>query len=269
MPEENEVQEVIEQPAEEVEVVEQTPEVEETPQQPETVDQAAARRRSAQERINEITRAKHEAEREAAYWRGIAEGKQPPQQRPQAQQPQDQQMPKIADYQDYESYIADLTDWKARAAVQEFQRTQQEAQSRSEAERTALEIAQSWAGRQQAARANISDYDEVLGNSSTTISPSVTDAILTSERGPEIAYHLAKSPELVGRLNRLSPLAAAREIGKIEAALDAPRTVSGAKNPPPPATTSRPSTTSIRDLGSATMEQYIAARTKQGASWAR
>jgi preprotein translocase subunit SecA len=69
----------------------------------------------------------------------------------------------------------------------------------------------------------------------------LTDAILTSDRGPEVAYHLAKNPALAERLNRLSPIAAAREIGRIEAALEKSSPGTTRKPPPAPANTTNTS----------------------------
>ena len=83
-----------------------------------------------------------------------------------------------------------------------------------------MELAKGWASKQETVRKSIADYDEVMGGADTVVAPYITDAILTSDRGPEVAYHLAKNPALAEKLNRLSPIAAAREIGRIEAALE-------------------------------------------------
>jgi hypothetical protein len=47
----------------------------------------------------------------------------------------------------------------------------------------------------------------------------MNDTIFESERGPELAYFLAKHPDECARIEKLKPFAAARELGKIEAAL--------------------------------------------------
>ena len=75
-------------------------------------------------------------------------------------------------------------------------------------------------------------------------------AMLESESGAEILYHLAKQPAELKRIAALSPVSAVREIGKLEAALtkssSAPENgtprITGAPKPPPP--TGRPSKTS-------------------------
>ena len=262
----------------EVEIQPQEPEAQEPEaQEPESQEdhepesqEAQRGKKSAQQRINEITKAKYDAEREAAYWRGIAEGSRPQsQQAPVQSVSEPSAKPNLADFTDYETYVEALTDWKTSqkiAEVVQHQRTTT-AQERQQAE--AMELARGWAGKQEAVRKEIPDYDEVMGGADTVVAPYVTDAILTSDRGPEVAYHLAKNPALAEKLNRLSPLAAAREIGRIEAALEKSSPGTTRTAPPAPAKTTRSSATIPGDPAKMSHEQYRAMRAKQGARWAR
>lgn len=194
--------------------------------------------RGVQARIDEITRGRYEAEREAAYWRGIATGKG---QDPSQQQPaQPAAKPTPDKFADYAEYIEALTDWKTDQKVSQAlaarEAQEQEARQRAEAEARAT----TWAERQQAVRAALPDYDEVLSAAADIpVTAHVREVLLDSEQGPRIAYHLAQHPDEAARINALPPLAAARELGRLEAALTtapkppAPRTVS---NAPPPIT---------------------------------
>lgn len=94
------------------------------------------------------------------------------------------------------------------------QKTQAAAQAAQNKQRT-----ESWAKNQAAVRQAIPDYDEVVGLSEVVVAPHVTDTILESDRGPEVAYYLAQHPEKADQINGLSPIAAARAIGRIEASL--------------------------------------------------
>lgn len=246
----------------------QEPEAQEG-QEPETQETQRGKK-SAQQRINEITKAKYDAEREAAYWRGIAEGSRPQTQQvpePAAREPAAK--PNLADFTDYETYIEALTDWKTTQKVTEVVHNQREATVQERQRAEALEVAKGWASKQEDARKSIPDYDEVLGGAETVVAPYVTDAILTSDRGPEVAYHLAKNPALAEKLNKLSPIAAAREIGRIEAALEKSSPGTSRSAPPPPARTTRSSATISGDPAKMDHEQYRAMRAKQGARWAR
>jgi len=65
----------------------------------------------------------------------------------------------------------------------------------------------------------------------------MTEAIMESDEGPAIAYHLAKNPELAEKISTMSRTAAALEIGSIRAELIAERkkgaTRVASKVPPP------------------------------------
>lgn len=227
-------------------------------------------KKSAQQRINEITKARYEAEREAAYWKGIAEGRTSQTQSvPESTPGESVAKPNLSDYTDYETYVEALTDWKTSQKIAEAVKSQRAATAQERQQAEAMELARSWAGKQETARKEIADYDEVMGGADTVVAPYVTDAILTSDRGPEVAYHLAKNPALAEKLNRLNPLAAAREIGRIEAALEksSPGTTRAA--PPAPARTTRSSATTTNDPTKMSHEEYRAMRAKQGARWAR
>lgn len=235
-------------------------------QQPETPQ--AKERRSAQGRINELTRARHEAEREAAYWRGLAEASRAGQQQPAAQQQEATKKPTASDFQDYDAYVEALAEWKAEQKVTEALERRQQSSEQAKKAAEAREIAKSWSERQNAVRSVFADYDAVVGSADVTITPAVSDILLTSDRGPEVAYYLAKNPSVVERLNSLSPTAAAREIGRLEAALEKPSAKHVVEAPAPASITRSPRTQSS-DLAQLDHEAYRAARAKQGAVWAR
>lgn len=218
-------------------------------------------RRSARERINELTKRAHEAEREVHRMREAAD-------RP---APESSAKPDPAAFQSYDDYVEALADWKSEQRVLSVLKDRDEQRAKA-AEGAAVEAkAQAWAERQDDFRAATPDYDAVLGASKLQVSPHVVDTLLDSDAGPELAYHLAKNPETVKRINALSPLAAAREIGRIEASLStpaAPRT-KPSSNAPAPISPVKAAAPVLVDLASANMDQYIAERRKQGASFRR
>lgn len=217
--------------------------------------------KGVQPRIDELTRARREAEREAAYWKAVATGTQSPAQAA-------PQRPVPENFDKYDDYIDALTDWKADQAVAkrlEADSTRKVAETR----------AQTFAERQVQARATMPDYDEVVGGSDTPIANHVGEVILESDLGPQLAYHFAKNPDVLMRLNSMSPTAAAREIGRLEATLSAKPAVPAAptkkvSNTPAPAgtlgTQGRATTPALQNLS---MEEYMKQRKAQGARWAR
>ena len=218
-------------------------------------------KRSARERINELTKRAHEAEREAQRWRESAERK--------TADPSEK--PNPDKFGSYDEYVEALADWKADQRVAEsFKRRDAERSQAAEA-RAAEAKAQAWAERQSEFREATPDYDAVVGKSAVQIAPHVVDTLLDSESGPELAYHLAKRPETVKRINALSPLSAARELGRIEATLSNPAApqIKPASKAPAPITPARSSAPASVNLATANMDQYIEARRKQGATFRR
>lgn len=83
------------------------------------------------------------------------------------------------------------------------------------------------------------DYvEKVMENDGLMITESMANIIRYSELGPQIAYYLAENDEITAKISKLPPLVQAREIGRIEAKLEAVKAVSipqVSKAPPPPA----------------------------------
>lgn len=218
--------------------------------------------KGVQPRIDELTKARREAEREAAYWRGIAQQGQA-----QPSAPAAPTKPTPDKFNDYGEYVEALTDWKAEQAVakrMEQDSTRKVAETRN----------QTFTERQVAARAVMPDYDVVVGGSEAPISTHVGDAIMESDRGPELAYHFAKNPDVLSKLNDMSPVQAAREIGKLEATLSVKTTpaVPSKKlstTPTPASTTVTQGRATTPALATASMDEYMSQRKSQGARWAR
>jgi hypothetical protein len=218
--------------------------------------------KGVQPRIDELTRARREAEREASYWRGIAQQGQA-----QTSAPAAPTKPTPDKYDDYGDYVEALTDWKTEQAV--AKRMEQDSNRKVAETRT-----QTFTERQVAARAVMPDYDAVVGASEAPIAQHVGEAILESDRGPELAYHFAKNPDVLHSLNGMSPTQAAREIGKLEATLptkSAPAVPSKklSATPAPASTTGSQGRATTPSLATASMDEYMAQRKSQGARWAR
>ena len=73
------------------------------------------------------------------------------------------------------------------------------------------------AEREEAAREKYSDYQDVVHRDDLLISDYMADVIMSSDVGPEVAYHLGKHPEEAARIHGLPPLQQAKEIGRLEA----------------------------------------------------
>ena len=101
-----------------------------------------------------------------------------------------------------------------------------------EAAKQQSQVLESYHEREEEARGKYDDFEQVAYNPKLTITGVMAETIQSSDVGPEIAYYLGSNPKDADRISKLSPLAQAKEIGKIEAKL--------ASDPPVRRTTSAP-----------------------------
>lgn len=165
----------------------------------------------------------------------------------QAQTPKQPQVapaerPDPGKFQSSEEYVEAVAEWKARQIVEstltESQRRAQEQQQ----QRIQAEVVAEFQEREEVARDKYADFDQVAYNPQLPITNEMAEAIRSSELGPDIAYFLGKNADECARIARLTPFLQAKELGKLEAKLQAapvatPRT-SSAPEPITPVTPS-------------------------------
>jgi hypothetical protein len=217
-------------------------------------------KRSARERINELTKRAHEAEREARMAK-------PAERKP----AESAGKPSPDKFGSYDEYVEALAEWKTDQRVSESFKRRDAERSQAAQDRAADAREQAWQARQIEFRKSNPDYDSAFSSLAGKLPNHVVETIGDSDFGPHVVYHLAKHPETVKRINALPPLAAARELGRIEATLSNPAApqFKPASKAPAPITPARSSAPAAVDLASANMDQYIAARRKQGATFRR
>lgn len=166
-------------------------------------------------------------------------------------------------YASDEEYIAAVAAHTVRTEIH-GQQSKVAEQTEREQQARLLEGFQS---RVQSARDSLPDYDEVVGLSDAPMSKPMAEAILDSDVGPQLTYHLAKNPQEAARIAALSPVKAIREIAAIEAKLKAPAIAPAAKAtsaPPPPTHVSGRGTTAAKDPSRMSMEEFDAWRRTRG-----
>lgn len=228
--------------------------------------------RGVQGRIDELTRARHEAEREAAYWKGRAGTETQPGQAPPSAAQAATAKPTPDKFSDYGEYVEALADWKADEKVRQALGARDQAEQQRQQALQQQERARTWGERQQAARQALPDYEEVMATADTPVARHLFEALIDSENGPALAYHLAKHPDEAQRLNGLAPLAAARELGRLEARLSGSPAAATAKpvsKAPAPITPVTGGRSTEPDMAKVGMDEYVQRRKAQGARWAR
>ena len=213
------------EPTEPIEPIEPTEPVE--PTEPiEPVEPAEPRKKTAQERIDEITRARREAEREREYWKKVAlEKEQTP---ALVATPQAPARPTLDQFETTVEYEDALFEWRDRVrdlrAAEVTQRTEEETALRTFNQRAAK------------IRVENPDFDEVI--ESPVFSPEMRGVLLQSDNGPEVAYFLGK-PENRDQAEKIRNLPASRqayEIGKLESNLLLAKKTRKVPGAPPPIT---------------------------------
>lgn len=183
-------------------------------------DQAEKPRKTAQDRIDEVTKARREAERERDHWREMAMRGQPKPE-PSRQQSQTDDEPDPGDTDRYQfgetdpAYIKDLGAWAARqqfAALAKQQAATNEARTVQQADQD----------RQAKFSKDNPDFHDVVYSSQWACTDEMAAAIQSSDDGPAVAYHLAKNPTEARRIASLPPIAQVRELGRLEAQLVKP-----------------------------------------------
>lgn len=181
------------------------------------------------------------------------------------------QPPKSSDFPDYEDYIAAKTAYllRSEASGDVARETEQEVQRQRAAEkekRGELEAArlEEYSAQVTDARTRYADFDQVVGGHGLFPAGShLVDLVLSSDASADVAYSVARDRVLHDRLLRMAPIEAAREIGRIEAQMKAPRprTQSGAPDPINPVT---PSTAPTKDVSKMTQAEFVAWRDAGG-----
>lgn len=170
--------------------------------------------------------------------------------------------PKLADFKEYEEYADARSRWVARQELRRASAAAREYSAREMATNRAVEIRAKWESAEAGAREKYEDYDEVMAGP-VRFPESVAVALLDSEKGAEISYYLKSHPEEVKALRGLSPVAAARVIGRLELKLDeSPTKKEQTKAPPPPKPT-RSSAPTDELAGNISDSEWIRRRNKQ------
>lgn len=174
-----------------------------------------------QDRIDELTRKRREAERDAEYWRGRAEATPPSTSEPKEEQGLDPD-----DFDTNADYLKAVTtqirdDIKTTNALE--RKNEQNAVIQTEV-----------AKQYQEARVKHTDFDEVALSPSVQITQSMFDAAMGKSLG-DVLYFLGSNKAEASRIASLSPTQQIKEIGKIETKLVL-KTPGQTNAPNPPAT---------------------------------
>ena len=118
-------------------------------------------------------------------------------------------------FTDSGEYLTAIKKWAANEAIRQTRVEQQKAAE----ETRRRELAESWTKRVSAYAQETPDFQQTIQSASqdAKVSDEIRDAILESDYGPQILYHLAKNLDLVNEINKMDAKRALRRFGRLEA----------------------------------------------------
>lgn len=186
-----------------------------------------------QKRIDKLTRQRAEARKEAEYWRRAAldkSGVKPTEDSVQDVKPRSAEgKPKQDDFETHEEWVEAVAEWKAETKLKEREEKSREAQVKTELQSKLSSFQQ----KCQALAKDLPDFVEAMEEVEDIV-PSITvqDVLFSSENGAQIAYELAKDRKEFERINSLSPIRAAMELGRIDARIESSKESKETKTKP-------------------------------------
>jgi hypothetical protein len=158
----------------------------------------------------------------------------------------DPRPPRLEDFRSYEEYERADREFVAQKATRDAEKRFKAEQARAEREafeseerRRALDARKRFETNAEAVAESYEDFAEVMDDMwrdripVISRNPAIAAYIVEeSDRGPEVAYHLANNKDVADRIGRLSPLGQVKELVKLEASLPKPN--APATNAPPP-----------------------------------
>jgi len=201
--------------------------------------------------LKEQRRKRQDAERDAAYWRGIAEGKKPVDVTSPTVQPSPTQEPRIEQYEKYDDFLVAKAEWNVeqKAKVRSFQEEEAAAQ-------------EAFNARIEKFAEIDPDISSIVNDQTLPISTPMAAVIRRSENGPMLLRYLSNNRQEALRISRLTPLAAAMEIGRLEMKITSvPKTeVKKVSQAPNPIQTVKPTATGPVDEDALPVEDWITKR---------
>ena len=198
----------------------------EAPSAPDAEQSAAAAQEGGQDNqqeiVNQLTKQSQDAAVEAAYWRGIAQGKETP--APKTQEEKVELNPDDFNSDtDYLRAVADQTRNELRAEIES------ENVQRKNRERNQEIMSQYEEGRKEHP-----DFDSVALAPNIPVTQTMFDAALGNKLS-SVLYYFGKNPGEAARISALPPTMQIKEVGRIEGALaSSPPSKTKTNAPDPP-----------------------------------
>jgi hypothetical protein len=246
-----------------------TPEPE-TPPESGTVDEAPKIPPDIQAEIEKLEAQRKKAEEDAKYWRRqkaearaeyFRDRNKPPEPPETPAAPTAEiEKPDPDKYDDYNDYVDALTEYKVETKRREWERDEQiKAEHRNTEARMARLQEKINLGYSK-----YEDFEQVALDETVPITPVIADILAESDMPAEVAYYLGKNRTEAIAISRMTPVAAARAIGRIESQIESPQPRTQT-NAPPPIKPVGGGPSVAKDPEKMSQKEYEAWRREQGA----
>lgn len=217
----------------------------ETPEEKQDGTEGKRRKPAAEQRIRELTRKRREAEARAneleeqlQKFTQARENKQAGGKPAETSGDSPPPRPKAEDFESYDELEKALDNWRDQMIDYKLEKRLEAEAARSRAAETTHRLATRWEEQSDAAREKYEDFDEMLAANKTELPQHITQALLDSDCGAELAYHLATHEDELDKIIAASPVKALKTIGVLESQILQPskpkRRTSNAPPPPDP-----------------------------------
>ena len=171
-------------------------------------DKPKPNRKSAKERISQLTTIRRDQEREIASLRAKLE------------RTQKLERPDPSKYEDSDEYSSDLAAFKIRSS----EAGDIEASVKDVEQRSAQVAVEAFEERLSDFRPDAPDFDAVANNPLllSKLTPTMAKEMLDSDYGPQVQYYLGKNPREAASIASMSPSQQIRAIGRLEAEVSRP-----------------------------------------------
>ena len=153
--------------------------------------------------------------------------------------PTDPGMPTIDKFDNFDEYVTAKAEYIASQTLSKHEQRQQQEKAQAAQHQTV----EAW--NKRVAAADIPDFHDVVASSDVPMTKIMQQAIMESDNGPKLAYHLATNPADAERIAGMTPIGAVRALTLIEEGFKKPVAVSKAT---PPITPVGSKATSIKSL---------------------
>ena len=199
--------------------------------------------KGVQKRIDRAVRQKYEAEARAKMLEERVAAMEARQSAPQQQRQQDSGEPTIDKFDNFDEYVSAKAEYIASKKIESTLTEREQRQAAERAQAARQQTAEGW--NKRVAAADIPDFHDVVASSDVPMTQVMQQAIMESDLGPKLAYHLATNPEEAEKIARMTPIGAVRALTLIEEGFKKPVAVSKAT---PPITPVGSKATSIKSL---------------------